>query len=217
MAEFCFFGTWEDSLAWLEMLCQMRRFTFVDDGWYTTPVSRQFTSVPGGPPEWLRKPATLFLWADSYSRFPPVFTKLKSDDLMRIDLVRGGPAMRLGLPACFEREGRPSVGRGYLEYQSEYQNLETGEWYKPPEALKQAYSELRTLLRRSMVKRFAWQHTMTKLGLRPMIETYWLGRHAAELLDEGKADILVGHESVWKTGAELYKRKSDMPEPPEDE
>lgn len=224
MAEFCFYGTWKDSLGWLEMLCEMRRFTFVESGWYTAPVPRQFTTIDDGCPEWLHKPAVLFLWSDSYSRFPPAFTDPNSDGQMRIDSDKGGPALNLWLPACFEYKGRLveyrgrlSVGLGSLGYQPEYENPETGEWYKPPEALKQAYEELRALLRKSMVKRFAWGRRFTGRDFKPIIETYWLGRHAAQLLDEGKAEILLGHESVWKTGADLYKRKNEMPEPPEEE
>lgn len=216
MADFYFYGTWEDSWRYMEILACMRRFTFVVDMWYTEPIPVQFETLTDEVKDIVYKQRGLYLWSKEFSRFPPIFGKPTSSGLMRIHLSESGPALDLVLPACFEYEGRLSVGLGWFGYQPQYQNPETGEWYKPPEALKRTYQEIRTLLRKNMVKRFVRSRIITGHGIRPTIDTLWLGRDAAALLETGKADILVGDESMWKRGAELKKTRGEL-EPLSDE
>jgi len=216
MADFYFYGTWEDSWTYLETLARLERFTFVVDMWYTKPIPFQFRTLTDEIKSTVYKQRRVYLWSDEYSRFPPDFGEPTSNGLMMIDPIGGGPALDLSLPACFEREGKLSVGLGWFGYQLQYKNPETGEWYKPPEALKRAYKEIRALLRKNMVKRFARSRSITDRGIKPRIETLWVGPNAAALLEVGKADILVGCEWVWKRGVELSKTRSEL-EPLTDE
>jgi len=217
MADFYFYGTWEDSWTYLETLIHLERFTFVVDMWYTEPVPLQFRTVTADVESIVRKRPRLYLWSDEYSQFPPVFGNPTSHGLMMIHLSEGGPALDLALPACFELKGKLSVGIGSLGYQPQYQNPETGEWYKPPETLKRAYREMRALLQKSLVRRYAWSRSITGRGIRPEIKTYWVGPNAAALLEAGEADIMVGCEWVWKKGTELRRTRDEVMALPNDD
>jgi len=117
MADFFFYGTWEDSRTYLETLVHLERFTFVVDMWYTEPVALQFTTVTDDVESTVHKRRRLYLWSDECSQFPPNFGEPTPNELMMISLSGSGPALDLKLPACFELKGKLSVGIGWLGYQ----------------------------------------------------------------------------------------------------
>jgi hypothetical protein len=209
MADFFFYGTWEDSWMYLETLVHLERFTFAIDMWYAEPAPFQFETMTDEVENIVRKRRRLYLWSSEYSRFPFVFSAPTSNGLMMIDPTVSGPVLDLSLPDCFDVEGRLSIGLGSLGYQPQYENPETGELYKPPEALKQAYKEIRALLQKGMVKRFARSRSITEFGIKPAVESLWVGANAVTLLETGTADILVGCEWVWKEGTELRKTRDE--------
>lgn len=45
MAEFFYYGVWEDSWNLVEELCRLRRFTFVHDEWYSDRVPVTFSAL----------------------------------------------------------------------------------------------------------------------------------------------------------------------------
>lgn len=206
MAQFDFYGTWEDSLTFLETLVRLDRFTFVVDMWYTEPVPFQFKTLTDEVVAVVRKRTRVYLWADEYSRFPPYFGE-PTDELWMINPTHGGPALDLSLPACFEREGKLCLASGNLFYQPQYCNPETGEWYKPPEALKRAYYEVRALLRKGMVKRYVRSRTVVNGAIKPTIEPLWIGPNAMALLEKSEAGILI---DGWQTGTDLRKIRSEL-------
>jgi len=210
MAQSSFYGTWEDSWAYLEKLIRLDRFTLIVDMWYIKREPFQFKTLTEDIKRVLQKRPHIYLWSDEYSRFPPDFGEPTSNGLMMINSTRGGPALDLTLPHCFEREGKLCLALGGFTYQPLCQNPETGEWYKPPEALKQAYKEVQALLRKGMVKRYMRSRTATSKGIiKPIIMPLWIGLDAIKLLEAHTAWILFGNDD-WKTGADLAKARGEL-------
>jgi hypothetical protein len=206
MGQFNFYGTWNDSLAYLELLVRMEQFTFVIDMWYTQPVPLQFMTLTNEVKAAVRKRPRVYLWCDRYSQFPPGFREPTPNGLMMIDPTKSGPALDLGLPVRFERNGQLGVGLGDLFYQPIYYEPRTREPYAPPEALKQTYNEVRTLLRKNMMKRYIRSQMITSKNItKTTIETLWIGSDAMALLESGAVKILVNGE--LRSGAELSKTR----------
>jgi hypothetical protein len=210
MAQFDFYGSWEDSRTYLEKLIHQQRFTFVIDMWYTERVPFLFKTLTEDTENVLQKHSRVYLWSDDYSRFPPGFGEPNSTGQMMIRPTEGGPALDLTFPHCFRHNEKFQLGSGMLFYQPTYHNPETGEWYKPPEALKQAYKEVQALLRKAMVKRYICSQTVTTEGIiKPIIMPLWIGSDAIKLLEAGMVEILFGRDD-WKTGKDLAKTRSEL-------
>ena len=118
--------------------------------------------------------------------------------------------MDLSLPGCFERDGKLCLRPGDLFYQPRYCSPETGEWYKPPEALKRAYKEVQVLLRKGMAKRYMRSRIVTSEGvIKPIILPLWIGSDAIKLLEAGSAWILSERDD-WRTGGDLAKVRNEL-------
>jgi len=76
---------------------------------------------------------------------------------------------------------------------------------------------MRALLQKGLVRRFAWSRSITGRGIRPKIETYWVGPSAAALLEAGEADILIGCEWAWIKGTELRRTRDEVEALPNDD
>ena len=218
MPEFSYFGVWDDSLDQLQAIAGLGRFRFVvGSRRYQEPKALEFTQPAQIAPDLVGKPLVLHLWSDEYSLFPPRFDR--HGEWFGIDTVRSGPTLSLTLPASFERDGRVSVGHGLVHCPNFWQNPDTGAHYGTPDKLRRAYADVRAVLRReTLVQRFlaAEGFNMRAVDWEPVVESYWIGRHAAATLDEGQTDIIVGWtgggrwaEPRWATGAELSRTRKE--------
>jgi hypothetical protein len=213
MAEFDFWGTWEDSRIYLERLAQLRQFVFVVNKAYEELIPLQFTALTDETWAIVQQRPYLYLRSEEYSKFAPSFNEPIKGSVW-IFSVRSGPALELSLPYCAEQEGKWCIGSGDVMYQPLYHNPETGEWFKPTESLKRAFSQVRALLRQSMVKRFVRVRIASNGIIRPEIMPVWIGRNAMAALEAGTAWLCLARE--FKTAADLGKTPDELP-PPADE
>ncbi len=212
MAQFDFAGTWVDSWAHLERLVDTGRFSFVVDKWYTEPVPLQFRALDEDIRDIVRHRRGVYLFSDSYSRFPVAFGPPTSNGLMLIAPKEGGPSLELVLPACFEKEGKTHLRSGWLMHQPYFQNPETGEWYRAPEELRLAYKQVCALLRRGLVKRYMRIYPVKASPPRCVIQTKWIGPDGAALLEAGAAEL------NGRSGQEFAKTRTELealPDEPE--
>jgi hypothetical protein len=208
MAQFDFHGSWEDSRSYLERLVRLQRFTFVVNKAYTSPVPYQFSTVTDETWAIVQQRPNLYLRSEEYSRFAPSFGAPVRGS-MRISQVHSGPALELSLPYCSDRSGNCCLGLGILMYQPLYQDPETGEWFKPPESLKRAFGQVRTLLRQDMAKRYLRVQTVRNGIIRPEAMILWIGCDAMAALEAGTAQLCLGRELVPL--ADLAKTPSELP------
>jgi hypothetical protein len=206
MAEFDFYGTWEDSSLYLEKVVTLGRFTLVVDMPYEQPVVFQSKVLSEDLMTLLQQRPHLYLWSDEYSRFPAGF--LPGRHYVTIDPHISGPALQLSLPICFPAEVNVRLGEGVLSYLPLYENPETGELYKPPEALKQAYNDVRRLLQKTMARCFVRCRVVSAGVIKPIVVPLWIGPNAMDLLEAGKAEIRVAGE--WRMGKDLSRSRSEL-------
>ena len=205
MAQFGFYGCWEDSLQLLKMLIDLKRFTFVLDKWYSSPQPFQFTSLSD---EVLSEVATarrLYVWSEVYSLYPAQFLWTTDREVGRIDPENGGPALDLFLPTTYEHDGKHGISLGWFAYQSKYYSPIDGEAYKPPEALKETFKELKSMLQKKMTRRFLPLSNLYDDKRLPACQTLWVGVYGAAKLEAGDADLWISGE--YKTNKDLFRLK----------
>ena len=207
MAEFQFYGTWNDARSCLEAITALGPFTFVLDKWYAEPIPKQFTVLDENSIEAVRKDPGVYVLSAHYTRFPVRFGRPTPTGLMRIWSTESGVSLHLSLPTEHDHQGRLRVGMGLLSYQAEYHDPVTGQRYMASEELKRVYAHIRSVLRRQMVKRYVASTIVQKGCFIPTVERLWIGRSAIALLDAGQADILVNGE--FRQGSDLRKTRAD--------
>lgn len=200
MAESTFYCSWEDTLAILEALVNLKRFTFIVDLPDEEPELYQFEELSAKTLEILNKHTTVYLWSKDFSQFPPITP---------IFPIRSGPALELFLGKEKEKDGLLRLGYGSLHYQSYYQNPDTNEIYRPPEKLKQAYKGVQSLMHKFMEKRYKLLWVADEKSLKQVVDTYWIGKHGIQLLEREEAIIGYGSE-FWVTAKDLKKKKEDL-------
>jgi hypothetical protein len=203
MAEFNFYGTHEDWWLYLDALVQRGGYTFVMDLWYKEPKVVSFTAPTDQVQGQILKRPVLYLWSDRYSKFPPYLEQLS--DCAMIDRFNSGPALHLSLPSWYEKDGEWRLGAGWLVYEQEYRDPRTGEWYKPPPAMKEDFLTVRKLLQQLMLKRYA-VFPLQPGEKKPEVQTLWIGPDAVKRLDADEAQIRI-YTDWWK-GSELKTRRS---------
>ncbi len=219
MAEFDFYGTWEDVWSLVQKLTDLGQFTFVVDKPYTEPMAFEFTNFSADLEAMLCARPRVYLLSEEYSRFPLQFHEARGHWM--IDELSSGPTLDLCLPICFERDGKLCLYQGYLGHLACYQDPETGQWYKAPQALKRAYEKTRALLRKGMAKRYLGCRSWTPLGdYKPRADLFWIAQSAMAMMDSGLAGILLGQANFvlgesWVTGADLAKTRGEVRLPDE--
>ena len=103
MAEFDFYGTWEDSYVQLDRLAHLSRFILVVDMDYEEPVVLQSRILSEDFMAVVKQRPHLYLYSDEYSRFPAGF-HTSGRGFMWIDPHISGPALLLDLPICRQLE-----------------------------------------------------------------------------------------------------------------
>ena len=212
MAEFRFYALRAEAYDWIDGLSRLHRFRFVLRMPYYEPQPVEFDRLTDQIVEKLAHCSSVFLFSDEYSRYPPVLNgPMKSDEgppWYDLSQSLGGPSLDLELPINYLSVQHLRIVHAVLHYQPYYGDPTGEEWQKPPEALKRAFQDVRTLLCRQMEKRYALAR-MTRGGktIRE-IKPVWVGRKALELLDAGKAVIAPGYR--WITGRGLHRSRSDL-------
>lgn len=204
MAEFEFYGTFEDSWTQLERLVAANRFTFLIDMAYKERKPFEFKELTEEIKQILIRHPKVFLWSDVYSRFPPFFTQ-SNDGIFSIYPLKGGPSLELSFPRSFEHETKTRLVAGYLMHQTSYANAEIGGNYIVPEELRHAYAVVKQILQRNLVKRYAQVHIFRNGLPRDEVDICWIGQNALALLDAGTAEIQIAGQ--WRKSTDLHANR----------
>lgn len=206
MAEFHFYGTWEDTWKHLQRIAAETSLVGAIDQWYTSPKVYEFTGVTDEVKRLVKKNPRIFFLSDRYTYFPFHFIGPTPSGLLRIDPEWSGPTLDLSFPACFECGEKVCIRSGRLFYQRRYIDPESEEYYKPPHELKQAFKEIQSVLKKDLT-RLQTSYRMTgQRGVKNTKAPIWIGSNALRLLDEGIAKIGIGAE--WKTRVDMSSRRN---------
>jgi hypothetical protein len=183
MAEFSFYGTWDDSRTYLERLAQLQQFTFVINKAYAEPTPMEFTAITDETWAWVQRHPFLLLWSAEYSRFPPIFDR-PVRGFMRISVFRSGPAIEVSLPRPLEQDGQLRIHAGDIMYQARYQDPDSRGWYDSPKTIRSTFNVTRSLLRKFLVRRYVRVEAVRcgRIRLQPI--PVWIGHAAHRLLEE---------------------------------
>ncbi|MDR3577982.1 MAG: hypothetical protein P4L50_29305 [Anaerolineaceae bacterium] len=210
MAEFEFYGTWLDMEAILKKLVPLERFNFVIDKRYLEPKLIQFENLTEENLLIIKAHRKFYLWSEKYSKFPPKFGPPNSNGEMRIRILHCGPAIEFLLPVQFEFENKTCFRPGSIMFQAQYFNLETREIFKPSDTLKSTFYQIKSLIQKSMVKRFLRTERFIQTGeSKVFIEPQWIGLEAIQLIETNKAEILLGQDR-YISNLDLAKKRSDL-------
>jgi hypothetical protein len=211
MAEFTFYGSWEDSIAILDRLIQLNQFTFIVNKRYSEPVPLTFNNLNADQNSDLEAIHNLFLYSERYSLYPPYFVQVKADKTWFIDPPPSGPALDLGLPKLrYESTIENTVlGRGILIYQSKYWHPETLEYYSPPQALKDAFKLVKKIITQNCEKRYISFRYFGEGQEKHQILTLFIGKFGMELIRRGNACINMGING-YITDSDLSKNRQSV-------
>jgi hypothetical protein len=199
MAEFCYYAVEEDALEWLEGLAKLRRFKFILGTAYDQPQAYEFTEFNEAARTHLTqcysKCYSVCLWSEEYSRLPVVFRKQTStDEGQKYDWYRlpdglGGPMIELGLPKKSKRWGNAwRISPTELRYLPYYGNDAGDQWFKSPPEIVKAFRDIRKLLQKQLVKRYATFQIRRNGELNDIENPVWIGRQALLLMESGEAE-----------------------------
>lgn len=209
MAEFTFFGVWEDSLQILTALVDTHLFTFVVDKAYIDKNFLAFQSLNDQIIREIRHRNKVYLWSKEYSHYPPYMEALPSGK-WDIYEFRGGPALNLALFGSSIKDGLTRLGYGSISYLSYYLHPGTDEPYKPPVELKESFKYALKIISPFLEKRYVLARILTaKSVFETSIEPLRIGRHGLQLIESDQA-VLKGYGKLLKR-SDLYINKEDIP------
>lgn len=211
MAEFAFFGIWEDSKTILEQLIEIDKFIFILDRWYEEPKPEILKVLTEDEKSTLERMRSIYLYSADYSIFPPFFPDDSSEDLFRIFPLQSGPAIKLTIPFLdIDKEGMNTLGLGLLIYQSKYWHPETLEYYSPPQTLKDAFKLVKKIISQHCERRFIPFHGFTAEGKEiHRVRTLYISKCGMELVRRGDAYVYVGRNG-YLTDKDLAKNRQDV-------
>jgi hypothetical protein len=95
-------------------------------------------------------------------------------------------------------------------FQAQYFNLETREIFKPSDELKSTFYQIKSLIQKSMVKRYLRTGRFIQTGeSKVFIEPQWIGLEAIQMIEADKAEILLGQDRHI-SNLDLAKKRSDL-------
>lgn len=156
MAEFNFYGCWQDSLEILTKLALGEKFRFFVDKHYDQPEAKWLNILEDGFMDGLESPAAFGLWSSDYSIFPLTFESYAYHGKTYYEIKHSysGPILRLLLPANnINNSGGVQIGHGWASYPSVFYHPRTHEPYPPPETLSSAFAEIKKTIKAYSEKR----------------------------------------------------------------
>lgn len=191
MAEFRFFGTWNDYWGILDAILSHREYSLVPDLLYDKSEPVFITTLDDPAKEMLRVKGSGYLWSTKFSRWPPVMKRIEggeADGKYYVMLGEGGPCLHLVSPACYEEGGVLMLDFGELYYPKWTTAPGTNIAIEPSPELRQGFQEVKTIIKRQVVR------LKVSPDLRELVELkvgpgHWSGRQASRMLEEGRARI----------------------------
>jgi hypothetical protein len=181
MAQFDFYGSRKDGFEILKCLLEQGEVIFVADIWYDMPVPLIIRRIDDEVAEILNRRPRVYVFPKGAMLQRCGFVQQDAGPCagkFSIELDMMGQGLELTLPACYEESGMLNLSCGMAAYPRQFYSEKHGQWEKPGEEIKSAYSIvckcIKKLSRRQML--------ISKSG--------WVGSDAAELLRSGKARIV---------------------------
>jgi len=210
MAEFNFYGSWQDTITILEQLLNTKLFRIIADIAYNEPIVYEINSLSIDAQSVLKQNHHIFLESNSYSRYPIKFSEPNKGGYIGILQLRSGPLINMMLPDEYTSNNKWRVGRGRIAFPPYFVIPNTYDSYKPPQELKDIFALSKKIIQKNMVKQY-WR--WSKVGMsgiaNPSIETLWIGKDAINLL-ETKGYFIKWGQDVWITASDLYKKRDDL-------
>jgi hypothetical protein len=179
MAQFDYLGTWNDSWQILARILERGGTRLVPDLWYTSPEPLYIEAIDSTAKEVLTKRRRLCIWADDFSRFPPIIKPVdysRPDTLYTLQPTRGGPSIDFTLPPCYEEEGFTNLANGMCVAHGHYWNPESEVWERASANLQAGRKDIVRRMKQYLVRYKFHKHI-------------WIGPDGLRLLEEGKARI----------------------------
>lgn len=181
MAEFQFYGTWDDTWRVLKRILAREGTAFVADLAYHFPRPVWIRHLTSQAKEILHRRRRVYVFGEDFSLRPPCLVQPMTGSVAGkhfVYLAGGGQGLELALPNCQLDEGVWQLDAGRLTYPHEFWDAERGRWEKPTTALKAAFTDVKARMR-------------TELEQHLPIRDLWIGPAAWDLVTAGKARIRV--------------------------
>ena len=207
MAEFDFYGTWNDDWRILGQVAAGTGARLIPDKWYETKQPEIYTELTEELKRDLMKKRGVFVCPSDAPLYPDCGLVQQTEGIMRgrysVRHRELGDSLDLTLPSCFEKDGMLRLGNGSLFLAPQYYHHVTSSWERPAESLKVFYQEVRRILKRNLLQiqtpeslrdRYREVQRILKRNLPQMREQtppskIWIGADAKRLLDAGEAAI----------------------------
>jgi hypothetical protein len=179
MAKFSFLGTWNDSWDILDALFATGEYSLLPDLDYDNPEPIFATRLDDALKDIMLVHRDGYLWSPKFSLYPPGMWRVEEGEKAgkyNVDSWRGGPCLRLFLPACYIENGAIQLAPGAL-YSPKW-TIKPGSDVpeSPSAAVRKGFQAVKALIKRQLVR----------LKARPDI---WSGREASRLVEQGQATI----------------------------
>jgi hypothetical protein len=155
MAQFDFYGNWEDSWQVVESILLNKNIKVLPDMWYDKPVPKYFTKLNEELKQLLLKKRRLYLSHYEVSIYRPIFEICEKGIMIgkySVSSNWGGPFLDLTLPGVFDIEGVIQLGPGTLTYPKLVQNPQTMGWEDTGPAIREAYKEICDVIKKVMIR-----------------------------------------------------------------
>lgn len=152
MAEFHFYSLRSDWINLLDAVLSEHNVRFATNRWYGSDNCDYYSSVCGVTEDTLSHGRQRVFLLGDFSEHPLVLQKQDGGERSGqfwVNPKRGGPAIELDFPACYEDQGRICLSSGLLHLYREYDSPDGCGSSAPGAAIRLAYREIRsTLLKR---------------------------------------------------------------------
>jgi hypothetical protein len=153
MAEFRYHALREDVLDWIDALANFGKYRFVVEIPYWSPQYVEFEKLQDCPSDVLLNARAFHMWSEDYSLYPPVlegpFVDPQShQNWYTVSHLRGGPMLRLGVPATYMSGDEFRINSGELTYQPSYGDPTWNKLIQPTATMKSCYKQTCEVIRR---------------------------------------------------------------------
>jgi hypothetical protein len=208
MAQFDFFGSWNDSKNILNQIITFGDIKIIPNMAYRKPEVLQLQTISEIELEIIRKNHSVFLASDTFARFPIKFWGPDSRGDLSIHQLLSGPIMIMGLPDIYEEDGMLRMGAGDIRYPPHFINPITNQEYSPPEAMYSVFKSVKKMIQKSMVKlTWKYERSLANGEMRPDVQNFWIAKDAYIRMQKEPCYIKFGWRKI--TIADFFASQSD--------
>lgn len=189
MAEFDFFGTWNDTINLLKIIYETKNAKVVAKKAYRSPKEKVIDFNNKTDIELIRKNYSVIIFPELIPTQDICFSYITSRKNYVIDLFRSGPIIDVGLADKFGEEGDYRLGMGHIQIPPYFIDPKSNKQYSPPNELKNYYLLIKRKFQKILIRKFFKYEKFVNNEFQQKILPIWLGKDAMRLLKEKKAYI----------------------------